>query len=77
VPALPVDRQFRYAAGIQCDSSKDVAIGAAYTLIDAGTCKIDETGKPVTGDLVGKYDPNLINSIQRQFHPPVLGPAAG
>jgi len=67
VPALPVDRQFRYAAGIQYDSSRDVAIGAAYTLIDAGACKIDETGKPVTGDLLGKYDPNFINVFNVNF----------
>jgi len=66
-PALPVDRQFRYAAGVQYDWSKDVAIGAAYTLIDAGDCKIDKTGNPLTGDLVGKYDPNIINVFNVNF----------
>jgi long-chain fatty acid transport protein len=66
-PALPVDRQFRYAAGVQYDWSKDLSLGAAYTLIDAGDCKIDKTGDPLTGDLVGKYDPNIINVFNVNF----------
>jgi long-chain fatty acid transport protein len=66
-PALPVDRQFRYAAGVQYDWSKDVAIGAAYTLIDAGDCKIDKTNEALKGDLVGKYDPNIINVFNVSF----------
>src|SRR5512139_503228 len=66
-PALPVDRQFRYAAGVQYDWSKDVALGAAYTLIDAGDCKINKAGTPLTGELVGKYDPNYINVFNLNF----------
>ena len=66
-PALPVDRQFRYAAGVQYDWSKDVALGAAYTLIDAGDCKINKAGTPLTGELVGKYDPNLIHTFNVNF----------
>jgi len=66
-PALPVDRQFRYAAGVQYDWSKDVAIGAAYTLIDAGDCKVNKQGTPLTGELVGKYDPNYINVFNVNF----------
>jgi long-chain fatty acid transport protein len=66
-PVLPVDRQFRYAAGVQYDWSKDVALGAAYTLIDAGDCKIDKPGTPLTGELVGKYDPNLIHTFNVNF----------
>lgn len=66
-PALPVDRQFRYAAGVQYDWSKDVALGAAYTLIDAGDCKINKAGTDFTGELVGKYDPNLIHTFNVNF----------
>ena len=60
-PALPVDRQFRYAAGVQYEWNKDMALGFAYTLIDAGDCKINEEGGALTGELKGKYDPNLIH----------------
>jgi long-chain fatty acid transport protein len=60
-PVLPVDRQFRYAAGVQYDWNKDMALGFAYTLIDAGDCKINKEGGPLTGELKGKYDPNLIH----------------
>ena len=66
-PVLPVDRQFRYAAGVQYDWSKDVAVGAAYTLIDAGDCNIKKEGTPLTGELVGKYDPNLIHTFNVNF----------
>ena len=48
-PILPVDRQFRYAAGVQYDWSKDFTVGAAYTLIDAGDSKINKEGTPLTG----------------------------
>jgi long-chain fatty acid transport protein len=66
-PALPVDRQFRYAAGIQYDWSTDFSIGVAYTLIDAGECKINKTGTPLTGELAGKYDPNFISVFNLNF----------
>jgi long-chain fatty acid transport protein len=66
-PVLPVDRQFRYAAGVQYDWSKNLSVGVAYTLIDAGDCKINKEGTPLTGQLVGKYDPNLIHAFNLNF----------
>ena len=66
-PAMPVDRQFRYAAGVQYEWNKDVALGLAYTLIDAGECKINKQGGVVTGDLEGKYDPNIIHAFNLNF----------
>ncbi|MEJ2427306.1 MAG: outer membrane protein transport protein [Deltaproteobacteria bacterium] len=60
-PALPADRQFRYAAGVQYEWDKDISLGVAYTLIDAGDCKINKEGGALTGELKGKYDPNLIH----------------
>jgi long-chain fatty acid transport protein len=60
-PAIPVDRQFRYAAGVQYEWDKDISLGVAYTLIDAGDCKINKEGGTLTGELKGKYDPNLIH----------------
>jgi len=66
-PALPVDRQFRYAVGVQYDWSQDFSVGAAYTLIDAGDCKINREGTPLTGQLEGKYDPNFIHVFNLNF----------
>lgn len=66
-PALPVDRQFRYAAGVQYEWNKDIALGFAYTLIDGGDCKINRKGDVATGDLEGKYDPNLIHAFNLNF----------
>jgi len=66
-PVLPVDRQIRYAAGVQYDWSKALSVGAAYTLIDAGDCKIDKEGTPLTGQLEGKYDPNYIHTVNLNF----------
>jgi long-chain fatty acid transport protein len=66
-PVLPVDRQFRYAAGVQYDCSKTFSVGAAYTLIDAGDCKIDKDGGALTGQLEGKYDPNFIHAVNLNF----------
>jgi hypothetical protein len=40
---------------------------AAYTLIDAGDCKINKEGTPLTGLLKGKYDPNLIHALNLNF----------
>ena len=66
-PAMPVDRQIRYATGVQYEWNKDIALGFAYTLIDAGDCKINKKGDAVTGDLEGKYDPNLIHAFNLNF----------
>jgi long-chain fatty acid transport protein len=66
-PAMPVDRQFRYAAGVQYEWNEDIALGLAYTLIDAGDCKINKKGGAVTGDLEGKYDPNYIHAFNLNF----------
>jgi long-chain fatty acid transport protein len=66
-PALPVDRQFRYAAGVQYEWSKDIALGFAYTLIDGGDCKINKKGSLYTGELEGKYDPNIIHAFNLNF----------
>jgi long-chain fatty acid transport protein len=60
-PDMPLDRQIRYAAGLQYDLSSDLTIGAAYTFLDAGDAKLELTGNPVRGDLVGEYESNYVN----------------
>lgn len=59
-PDLPVDRQYRYATGIQYDFNEDVTIGAAYTFLDAGDAKIEQS-KTSGGTLRGEYDTNYVN----------------
>jgi len=61
-PDMPLDRQGRYATGIQYDLSEDLTIGAAYTSLDAGDAKINESaaGDPLRGELTGDYSLNYI-----------------
>jgi long-chain fatty acid transport protein len=66
-PSLPLDRQLRYAGGVQYDWNENVSVGAAYTLIDAGKNRIKKTGNPVRGDLEGKYDPSFIHVFNLNF----------
>ncbi len=66
-PIMPLGAQFRYAAGVQYDWNKDLSIGAAYTLIDAGEAKVNQSGGPLKGDLEGKYDANLIHVFNLNF----------
>jgi long-chain fatty acid transport protein len=50
---LPVDRQLRYAGGVQYDLNERVNIGAALMLVDLGDAKIDNASQ-----LIGKYKDN-------------------
>ena len=61
--AFAVDRQFRYAVGVQYALSKDIALGAAYTLIDAGSAPVSQVEGPLRGTVVGDYSPNLIHAL--------------
>ena len=38
-------------------------LGAAYTLIYAGTAPVNQLGGPLSGALVGNYAPNFIHAI--------------
>jgi len=60
-PSLPLDRQIRYATGLQYEINNDITIGGALELIDAGTARINQEGRPLLrGELKGKYDTNYI-----------------
>ncbi len=61
-PALPVDRQIRYAAGLQYDWSKAVTVGIAYTYLDAGEAKVDRSF-PSLGTVQGHYSSNYANFV--------------
>jgi long-chain fatty acid transport protein len=66
-PILPLGAQYRYATGVQYDWNRDFSIGAAYTLIDGGNAKVNQSGGPLKGDLKGDYDPNFIHAFNLNF----------
>ena len=55
LPSMPVDRQFRYAGGVQYDVIKQMTIGASYALIDLGSASFDQHLGPLAGTLSGNY----------------------
>ena len=62
-PDAPLDRQIRYATGLQYDWGENFTLGAAYEYLDAGDAKIDQQGGPLQGDLKGDYQSNEIHFI--------------
>ena len=47
--ARPLDRQIRYALGLQYDLNDDITLGCAYEIIDAGLARVDKKGGPFQG----------------------------
>jgi long-chain fatty acid transport protein len=60
-PVLPLDRQIRYALGLQYDLNENITLGCAYEILDAGKARVDKEGGSFRGDLKGQYDTNYIN----------------
>jgi long-chain fatty acid transport protein len=60
---LPLDRQYRYAAGVQYALRKDITLGAAYEYMDAGKAPIDQSGNALKGDLKGRFDDNAFHIL--------------
>ena len=52
---LPLDRQYRYALGLQYDWRKNITFGAAYEYMDAGSAPVNQTGGAMKGDLKGRF----------------------
>jgi long-chain fatty acid transport protein len=63
IPALAVDRQLRYAIGIQYDWNKDITLGLAYEFVDLGNAPINTRRGPLAGRLTGDYSPNHIQFV--------------
>ena len=61
--AFAVDRQFRYALGVQWAVTKNITLGTDLTIIDAGSAPVNQTGGPLMGTVVGSYSPDLIYAI--------------
>ncbi len=60
-PDMPMDRQLRYAFGVQYEYSRDLTISAAYELLDAGDAAIDQNRGPLAGEFKGDFDTNQIH----------------
>lgn len=61
--AMPLDRQLRYATGVEYTLNRDITLGCDYTFIDAGKSKINQNRGPLAGHIVGQYDTNYINAL--------------
>jgi long-chain fatty acid transport protein len=61
--AMPLDRAFRYSAGLIYELNDRMTLGLAYTFIDAGSASINETRGPLSGTIQGSYSSNYINVI--------------
>lgn len=60
---LPLDRQYRYALGLQYELRKDITLGAAYEYLDAGSAPVDQTGGALKGDLKGRLKDDAFNIV--------------
>ena len=54
--AMALDRQYRYAVGLQYILRSNLTLGAAYEYMDAGDAPVNQTGGPLRGDLQGGFD---------------------
>ena len=61
--ALPLDRAFRYSAGLIYEVSDRITMGLAYTFIDAGSAGVNETRGPLSGTIQGDFSSNYINVV--------------
>jgi long-chain fatty acid transport protein len=60
---MPLDRQYRYAVGLQYELRKDITLGAAYEYMDAGSAPVDQTGGALKGDLKGRLKDDAFNIL--------------
>jgi long-chain fatty acid transport protein len=63
VPVLPVDRQLRYATGIQYQINENMTAGAAWEILDAGNAPFNVRRGPLAGTLQGDYTANYLNFV--------------
>jgi long-chain fatty acid transport protein len=61
--ALPLDRQFRYSAGLIYDLNERITMGLAYTFIDAGSASVNQTRGPLSGTVQGDFSSNYIHVV--------------
>lgn len=62
-PDMPVDKQWRFAAGTQKDLGEHMTLGLAYTFMMHGDGAINKTLHPLSGTLVGQYTPSQFHTL--------------
>jgi len=62
-PALPVDQQLRFAAGVLYDLTEDYRLSFAYEYVSLGNAPINTTRGTLAGTLEGDYAANSLNVI--------------
>jgi long-chain fatty acid transport protein len=60
---MPLDRQYRYALGLQYDWRKNITFGAAYEYMDAGSAPVNQTGGALKGDLQGRLKDDVFHIL--------------
>lgn len=65
--AMPLDRAFRYSAGLIYELTERITMGLAYTFIDAGDASVNQTRGPLSGTVQGDYSSNYIHAIALSF----------
>ena len=61
--AFAIDRQIRYATGLDYDVSNRVTLGAAYTYFDGGDASLTQSRGPLAGTVSGDFATNEIHII--------------
>lgn len=62
-PALPVDRNWRYAGGVHYAWSDDLNVDLGYEYFDGGSADIDLERGPLAGRIQGDYGTNAIQVV--------------
>ena len=62
-PSLPLDRQLRYATGVEYAVNESVAVGLANEVIDGGKAPFNVNRGPLAGRLQGGYSTNIFDFL--------------
>lgn len=62
-PAVPVDQQLRFAAGVLYDITDDYRLSFGYEFVSLGSAPINTTRGPLAGTLQGDFSANSLNVI--------------
>jgi long-chain fatty acid transport protein len=63
VPTLPLDRNLRYGTGIQYEINRDVTLGIANEVLDAGNGPYNVRRGPLAGRVQGDFSTNLLDFL--------------
>ena len=69
---LPLDRQYRYALGLQYDWRKNISFGAAYEYMDAGSAPVNQTGGALNGRSQGTLQGRCLSHFGAQHELEIL-----